>query len=121
MTHSVEFQTSRRERGSAASEFVLLAGPTVLAATFALGLVISADARLEATANAAALAQKLASADSVATSDTSSLSQAANTFTFGSPLRQVVAKTEDSVSVCYDFETSLGVRHACWHSFSEPR
>ena len=121
MTHSAEFQTSSSERGSAASEFVLLAAPTVLAATFALGLVVAADAKLEATANAAALAQKLAAADAITTSDTSALLQVVKAFTFGIPLKQVVAKTEDAVSVCYDFETSLGISHACWHSFSEPR
>ena len=92
MTHSAESQTSDFDRGSATSDFVLLAAPTVLAFALILGVVMAAEAKLEAIVNASTLAQKLASADALTSRDVETLSEVESSFTFGEPLKQVVSR-----------------------------
>jgi hypothetical protein len=121
MTRSTGSQTSDFDRGSATSDFVLLATPTVLAFALVLSVLFAAVTKLEAIVNASTLAQKLASADSSTSRDVETLSEAAISFTFGRPLKQVVSKTSQAVLVCYDLQDVLGLSRACWHSFNEPQ
>jgi hypothetical protein len=99
---------------------VLVALPTAIATSLVLGLVLSANAKLEALANAAELSQKLASADATELTDAPSIAQWAPSFYFGSLITRTVTKDSKSVSVCLDYNHALGELHTCWHSFSEP-
>lgn len=94
--------------------------PTAIATSLVLGLVLSANAKLEAIANAAELSQKVASADASELTDAPSIAQWAPSFYFGSLIGRTVTKDSKSVSVCLDYTHALGELHTCWHSFSEP-
>ena len=120
MTRLIECQVSENDGGSAAVEFVLLAVPTLMSTSLVLALMFSASAKLEAISNAAEVSQKLASADASELTDTPSVEQWTPSFHFGTLLNRTVTKNSKAVSVCLDYNHSLGELHTCWHSFSEP-
>lgn len=120
MTPSVEFQTSKGDRGSAAVEFVLVAVPVALCTAMALATILSASTKLEALVAVSRFAQKVSSADAAPVSDTPALAATNRTLTFGRALRQTASKSSLISSFCLTYRQPLGTSRACWHSFSEP-